>query len=79
VGDRTELCETPACMSLGVDISSLTETLYFPEREKLISFFKTDLNFNLYRRRMCNVVEKTSSISKNTAAVGMLLLKFKVP
>jgi hypothetical protein len=27
VGDRTELCGTPACMYLGMDISPSTETL----------------------------------------------------
>jgi hypothetical protein len=37
VGDRTEPCGTPACISLGVDISPSTETLNFLcERNELM-------------------------------------------
>jgi hypothetical protein len=36
--------------------------------------FKLD---NLYRKSWCHVVSDAFSISKNTAAVNMLLLKFK--
>jgi hypothetical protein len=34
--------------------------------------------YNLYSRPGCQVVSKAFSISKNTAAVDILLLKFKV-
>jgi hypothetical protein len=37
VGDRTELCDTPAFISLGVDISPSTETMNFScEKNELI-------------------------------------------
>jgi hypothetical protein len=48
VGDRTEPYGTPACMYLGVDISSSIETLNFHcERKELISLIKLVEKFNL--------------------------------
>jgi hypothetical protein len=77
-----ETCGTPACMFLGADISPSTETLmnFLWERElirliKLIENYNVD---NLYSKPRCHVVSQVFSISKNTAALDMLLLKFKV-
>jgi hypothetical protein len=82
VGDRTEPCGTPACISLGADSSPSTESLNFLwERKELISLIKLDENFNsdnFYSKPKCHVLSNAFSISKNTAAVDMLLLKFKV-
>jgi hypothetical protein len=82
VGDRTEPCGTPACISLAVDISPSTETLNFLcERKELMSFIKLIENANLdnlYSKPGCHVVSKAFSISKNTAAVDILLLKLSV-
>jgi hypothetical protein len=59
---RTEPCGTPACISLGVDISPSTETLNFPsERMELISLIKLveKCNFdNLYSKPGYHVVSK---------------------
>jgi hypothetical protein len=62
VGARTELCGTPAFISLCVDISPSTQTLHFLlERNELISFiilaekFKFD---NLYNKPRCQVISK---------------------
>jgi hypothetical protein len=44
VGDRTERCGTPACISRGGDSLPLTITLNFLfERNEIISFIKLDL------------------------------------
>jgi hypothetical protein len=82
VGDRTEPCGTPACIHLGFDISPSTETLNFRcKRKKVMSLniLVEKFNFdNLQSKPGCDVVLKASSISKNTAAVDILLLKFRV-
>jgi hypothetical protein len=76
-GDRT----TPACISLGVDILPSTETLNFCcERKEPISLIRLVENFNfdyLYSRPECHVVSKAFSMSKNTAAVDILVLKLR--
>jgi hypothetical protein len=73
VGERTEPCGTPACITLGVDISPSTETLNFLcDRKELISIIKLIENSNLdslYSKPVCHVVSKAFSMSKNTAAV----------
>jgi hypothetical protein len=70
VGDRTEPCGTPACITLGVDISPSTETLNFIcERKEPISLIKLVENSNLdnlYSKPECHVVSKAFSMSKNT-------------
>jgi hypothetical protein len=72
-----ESCGTLACISLGVDISPSTETLNFLcERKELISFTRLIGNFglgNLYSKPRCHVVSKAFSISKNTAAVDIIV------
>jgi hypothetical protein len=82
VGDRTEPCGTPACISLGVDISPSTETLNFhSERKEPIRWITLveNSNFdNLYSRPECHVVSKAFSMCKNTTAVDILLLKLRV-
>jgi hypothetical protein len=82
VGARTEPCGTPAFISLDVDISPSTQTLNFLfERNELISFIILADKFkfgNLYYKPGCQVVSKAFSISKNTAAIDILLLKLKV-
>jgi hypothetical protein len=82
MGDRKEPCSTPACISLGLDISPSTETLNFLwERKELISLIRLIENVNLdnlYSKPKCQVVANAFLISENTAAVDMLLLKFKV-
>jgi hypothetical protein len=79
VGDRTELCSISACLSLGVDIFPSTETLNFVcERNELKSISRQVENSsldNLRSKSGCNIVSKAFSISKNTAAVNILLLK----
>jgi len=48
VGSRRELCDTPVCISRGVDSSPSTITLNFLlERRDLISLIKLDENCNL--------------------------------
>jgi hypothetical protein len=82
VGDRTEPCSTPTCIVLIVDISPSTDTLNFHcERKELINLIKHAENFkldNLYSKPGCHVVSKVFSISNNTAAVDILMLKFRV-
>jgi len=79
---RTESCGNPASVYLGLDIFPSTETLNFLwDRYELISFIKLtgSCNFNnLYNKPGCHVVLKAFSMSKNTASVGILLLKFRV-
>jgi hypothetical protein len=82
IGERTERCGTPACISLGVDNSPSTETLNFMlERNGLISLIvlAESINLiNLYSKPGCQVVSEAFSICKNTAAIERLLLKLKV-
>jgi hypothetical protein len=82
VGERTETCGTPACITLGVGISPSTETLNFLwERKEPMSLIRLVENFNLdslYSKLGCHVVSKAFSMSKNTAAVHSLLLKLRV-
>jgi hypothetical protein len=85
VGDRTEPCGTPACISLGVDISTSTETRNFlQERKVLISLIRliencySHIYVRVCSKPMWHVVSMAFSISKNTAAVDMSLLTFKV-
>jgi hypothetical protein len=82
VGDRTEPCGTPAFMYLGVDIFPSTETLNFLcERNDPTSLMKLVENCNLdnlWSKPGCHVVSKAFSISKNTAAVDILLFKCRV-
>jgi hypothetical protein len=82
VGDKTEPCGTPACITLGVDISPSTETLkFFCVRKEPISLIKLFENSNLdnfYSKPECHVLSQAFSMSKNTAAVDILLLKLRV-
>jgi hypothetical protein len=82
VGDRTEPCGTPACISLGVDISPSTKTLNFlSERKELISWIKLVENSNFdifYSNPECHEVSNVFSMSENTAAIHILLLKLRV-
>jgi hypothetical protein len=84
VGDRPESCGNPGHISVGIDISPLTETLNFLwERKELTSFTSIRLigsfnSNNLCSKLMCRVVSKAFSVSKNTGAVDTILLKFKV-
>jgi hypothetical protein len=79
-GGQTEPCGTAACISLGANISPSTQTLNFPYKGKqfislimLVEKFNFD---NLYSRAKCHLVSKAFSISKNTAVVDKLSLKF---
>jgi hypothetical protein len=82
VCDKTEHCGISACMSLGVYISPSTETLNFLwENIALICFIRLIeklYSYSLYSKQTCHVLWNAFSISKNTAAVDILLLKFKV-
>jgi hypothetical protein len=82
VGDRNEPCGTSACITLGVDISPSTETLNFlRQRKEPISLIKLVENSNLdyfYSKRDCHVISKTFSMSKNTAVIGIIMLKLRV-
>jgi len=83
VGARTEPCVTPACVFLGVESLPSTETLDFLlDRYELMSLIKLVGNCNFdssYSKSRCHVVSKAFLIiSKNTAAVDILLLKFRV-
>jgi hypothetical protein len=75
VGERTEPCGTPACITLGIDNSPSTETLNFLyERKELISLIKLVKSSNLdslYSKPECHVVSKAFSVSKNTAALDI--------
>jgi hypothetical protein len=82
VEDKTEPCGTPASIYLGVDNSPSTATLNFlcdrKEVISLINFTENSILANLYSKPVCHVVSKAFSISKNTAAVDILLLKLRV-
>jgi hypothetical protein len=81
IGDRTEPCGTPACISRSVDSSSSTITLNFLlEKNELISSIKLDEKCNsdnLFSNPESHVVSNSFLISKKTAAVDVLL-KFQV-
>jgi hypothetical protein len=72
-GERTELCDTPAYISLGVDMSPMTETLEFSLRNKRANkLIRLIENFNsnyFFSKSWCHVVSKAFSIGKNTASV----------
>jgi hypothetical protein len=70
---------TPPAISLGVENSLSTKTLTFLLVRKATSLMRLVENSdsdNLHCRPECYVVSQASSISKNTAAVDILLLKF---
>jgi hypothetical protein len=82
VGDKTAPCGTPACIILGDDISPSTKALNFlceikepRSLDKLVENSKFD---KFYSKPECHVVPKDFSMSKNTAAVDILLLKLRV-
>jgi hypothetical protein len=64
VGDKTEPCGTPACISLAVDISPSNKTLNFRcERNELMSLIKLVGNSssdNLYSKPGCHVISSQS-------------------
>lgn len=82
IGDRVESCGTPVCITLVADILPSTKTLNFLfEWKELISLIKLvkKCNFyNLYSKLGFHVVSEAFWISKNTAAVDILLFKFRV-
>jgi hypothetical protein len=65
-------CGTPAYISLGVDISPLTETLNFLRKKRANKLVRLIKNFNLdnlYNKAWCHVEWKVFSIPNYTAAV----------
>jgi hypothetical protein len=80
-GARTETCGTPAAAFLGEESSPFTETLNFLlVKKEVISLTRLVKNCNsdsIYSRPGCHVVSKAFSMSKNTAAVDLLLLKVR--
>jgi hypothetical protein len=76
---HTQPWGTSAFISLGIDISPSTETQSFlPKRASL---FKRTENSNLehiHSKPLCHVQSKAFSISTDTAAADILLLKFWV-
>jgi hypothetical protein len=82
VMDKTETCDTPALTSLGVYILPSTETLNFhSERNLLINlirFLENSIVDNLYNKSGFHKVSKAFSMSRNTVAVDILLLKLRV-
>jgi hypothetical protein len=78
IGTRTQPWGTPATIFLGIDNSPSSRTLNFlavrKEAISLMRFVKNSDSYNLYSRPECHVV----SISKNTEAIDILLLKFRV-
>jgi hypothetical protein len=79
VGERTEPCGTPASIYLGVDNSPTIQTLNFLwDRKEQISYIKLAENsnlYNLYSKPVCHAVSEAFSITKNGAAVDILVLK----
>jgi len=78
VGTRTEPCGTPACISLGVDNAPSSETVIFLlVKNELISFIKfvEKCNLDNFYEPGCHIVSEAFSISKDTAAVVILLIK----
>jgi hypothetical protein len=82
VRDRLEPYGTCACISPRVDISPSTKTHnYHFENNELISVTMLAENCNLdnlYNKPGCDVVSNASLTSKNTAAIDILLLIYKV-
>jgi hypothetical protein len=82
LGARTENCGTRACISRGVDNSPSIVILNFLFlRNKitcLINFVEKCNCDSLYSNSGCHVVSKAFLISKNTTAIGILLLRFRV-
>jgi hypothetical protein len=74
VGGGTEPWGTPSSISLGIEISASTETLNLPSDRNDLRSLITQVE-NVYRKPVCHVVSKAFAISKNTAAVDILLLK----
>jgi hypothetical protein len=75
-----EPCGT-SVISLGVDISPSTENINFLwESKELMRWLDSKIfnSGNSYSKPSYHVAPKAFPISKNTAAVAMLLLKFKV-
>jgi hypothetical protein len=72
----------PLLITLGVDISPSTETpTLVCERKELMSLIKLVENSNLdkiHSKPECHMLSKAFSISKNTAAVDIALLKLRV-
>jgi hypothetical protein len=81
-GAKTEPRGTPAGTFLGEGSLPSTETLNFLlVKEEAISLTRLVENYNsdsLYSRPWCHVVSKAFTMSKNIAAVDILLLKFRV-
>jgi hypothetical protein len=73
---------TPASIYLGIENSPSTEILNFlRDKKELIHSIKLAENsnlYNLYSKPVYRVVSKVFSVSKNTAAVDILLLKLRV-
>jgi hypothetical protein len=80
-GARTEPWGTAAAISLGVENLPTTKTLNFLSvRKETISLMRLVENYNsdnLCSRPECHVLSEAFSISKNTAAVDIFLLKFR--
>jgi hypothetical protein len=80
-GVRTEPCGTPASIFLGKESSPSTEILNYllfkKEAISLIRLIKNCIFDSLCSRPECHVVSKAFSMSKDTAAVDILLLKFR--
>jgi uncharacterized Zn-finger protein len=73
---------TPTTVSLGVENSPSTKTSHFLSVRKeaitLIRLVENSDYDDLYSSPQCHVVSKAFSMSKNTAAIDILLLKFRV-
>jgi hypothetical protein len=79
VGDRTETCCYAAFIPLRIHFSFDQESEFSLRKKELISLIILIENFNfdnLYSKPRCHVLADASLISKNTAGVHMLLLKF---
>jgi hypothetical protein len=78
---RTEPCGTPEPTFLGDESLPSTETFNFllvkKEAINLMRLIENCNSDSLYSRPHCHVMSKAFSISKNTAAVDILLLKFR--
>jgi hypothetical protein len=80
-GARAEPCGTPAATFLGEESSPSTDTLNFllvkKEAINLMRLIENCSPDNLYSRPGCHVASNAFYMSKNTAAVDILLLKFR--
>jgi hypothetical protein len=81
-GARTEPSGTLAATSLGVENSPSINILNFllvrKEAISLMRLIENKNSDNLYSIQGSHVVSKAFSVSKNTAVVDLLLLKFRV-